>query len=122
MVDLGMLFASCPAPTTTILVGDSSVDLSAVLADLRRDDGVLVSADLDARRVRIRCDPARGLPVKQMTGREALADAFAAELDMDIESRFMAGVDRVLIRLWLHGYSVLPVSSETGAEEYEQEV
>ena len=41
-----------------------------------------------------------------ITARSALADALAVELDIDINPAFMAGVDRVLIRLWLHGYAI----------------
>lgn len=43
-----------------------------------------------------------------MTAREALADALAAELDADLTPEFLAATDKVLIRLYLHGYTVTP--------------
>jgi hypothetical protein len=47
-----------------------------------------------------------------MDARTALADALAAELDMDLTPEFVAATDRVLMRLWLHGFAVLPVPEE----------
>ena len=47
-----------------------------------------------------------------MNAREALADALAAELDLDITPEFMMATDKVLIRLYLHGYAVVADSEE----------
>ena len=47
-----------------------------------------------------------------MTGRIALADVLAAELDIDLTPAFMAAVDKILMRLWLHGYAILPAPEE----------
>ena len=38
--------------------------------------------------------------------RTAFCDALAAEMDMDLTPEFMAAADRVLVRLYLHGYIV----------------
>lgn len=46
------------------------------------------------------------------TGREVLAEALGAELDLDLTPEFMACVDRILTRLWLEGYAVLPLAEE----------
>lgn len=48
-----------------------------------------------------------------MTAREALADALSTELDLDITPEFMQAVDKVLIRLYLHGYIVTEAPEET---------
>lgn len=48
-----------------------------------------------------------------MDARTAFADALAAELDLDLSPEFMAASDRVLVRLWLHGYTVHPIPEET---------
>ena len=47
-----------------------------------------------------------------MNARHALADALAAELDIDITPEFMMAVDRLLIRLYLHGYLVTQAVEE----------
>lgn len=41
-----------------------------------------------------------------MGAREALAEALAGELDMDLTPEFLAATDRVLIRLYMSGYIV----------------
>lgn len=41
-----------------------------------------------------------------MDARHALADALGAELDVDLTPEFLAATDRVLVRLYLHGYIV----------------
>jgi hypothetical protein len=43
-----------------------------------------------------------------MDAKTAFADALGAELDIDLTPEFVAATDRVLMRLWLHGYVVLP--------------
>ena len=48
----------------------------------------------------------------ETNGRIALAETLAAELDMDLTPNFLRATDRVLARLWLHGYAVLPVPDE----------
>lgn len=47
-----------------------------------------------------------------MNARQALADALASELGVDLTPEFVRGVDVVLIRLWLHGYTLCPVPDE----------
>lgn len=52
-----------------------------------------------------------------MDARSALADALSAELDEDITLEFMWFVDRLLARLYMHGYIVCDAPSEPEAAE-----
>jgi hypothetical protein len=44
--------------------------------------------------------------------RRALAESLVAELGIDLTPKFVAATDRVLMRLWLHGYRVTLIPSE----------
>ena len=55
--------------------------------------------------------------VRRMDARTALADALGAELDIDLSPKFVAATDRVLMRLWLHGFRVTPFDDDDLTEE-----
>jgi hypothetical protein len=45
-----------------------------------------------------------------MDARQALADAIAAEMDTEITPDILDAIDVVLVRLWLHGFKVVPLA------------
>ena len=48
--------------------------------------------------------------------RIVLAEALSEELDMDMTPEFLAACDKLLARLWLAGFTVLPVPDKQEAE------
>ena len=47
-----------------------------------------------------------------LDARHAFAEALAVELDLDMSPEYLAACDRVLMRLWIAGYAVLPAPEE----------
>jgi len=45
--------------------------------------------------------------------RTSLAQAIAAEMDVDMSPEFLIAADKMLVRLWLDGYALLPISDDT---------